>query len=78
MIAKTDRTVASAATKSKAGTGLHGTRKAWESVRYEVRMLRSDDARQRQRLLRQKPRKMILIKFIKIGKADEIERKTGR
>jgi hypothetical protein len=41
-------------------------------------MLRSDDARQRQRLLRKKPRKIILIKFIKIEKADEIERKTGR
>lgn len=32
---------------SKTGTRLHGTRKAWKSVRYEVRMLRSDDARQR-------------------------------
>ena len=46
----------------KAGTRLHGTRKAWKSVRSEVRMLRSDDARQRQRLLRQKPQKIILIK----------------
>ncbi|MEE0328822.1 MAG: hypothetical protein UDN34_07030, partial [Phascolarctobacterium succinatutens] len=61
-----------------ASTRLHNTRKAWKPARYEVRMLRSDDARQRRRLLRQKAAKMILIKFIKIVEADEMERMIGR